>query len=370
MLGGSTLVFAQANGSLELGASWVDYKDFQGSGTKYFSPTVRYDNSNTSIGTSGSYIVFESGSRILQGLAAGAWRADLGPRFRGEVSGSAGFNVYNDNIFGDSEGFGHLLGRTRLHYQGRRSGAWIGGATGRAYQNEAGATPYEIELGGWVVHEGLALGANAKRAWIETVSYIDLVATTRWRDRYFEIDGSLGWRGWNDGGGRGVYGELQAQVPIWKWISALVSGGRYPSDHVRGTVSANFVSVALRITTFNSSYAPSEAPLRALFRELERPDEPEAGEARLTVHKSLEDLHTIQVEAPNAEVVELTADFTDWRPIILRQARNGNWEITVRISSGVHRVNVRIDDGPWVVPLGLRSQEDDFGGSVGMLVVR
>ena len=118
----------------------------------------------------------------------------------------------------------------------------------------------------------------------------------------------------------------------------------------------------------NSS--PSPTPLRALFRELERPGKPEAGEARLTIQTSLQDLHSIRVEAPNVRSVEVTADFTDWQPIGLRLSDENIWEVTVRITSGVHRVNVRLNGGPWIVPHGLRAEEDEFGGSVGVLVVR
>jgi hypothetical protein len=350
---------------VDVGASWVDYEGFLGSGAMFVSPTLRYDTPNTSLGVSGNYVLFESGRHILQGLAAGAWRADLGGRFRGELSGSAGLNSYDN-----SEGYAHLLGRTRLHYAGRLSGVWLGGATGQSYQESAGSTPYEIEAGGWVVYDGVAIGAIATRTWTAGVEYFDVVGTTRWRDEFFEIDGTLGLRGWSDGGGQGTYGELHAQIPVWKRLSVLVAGGRNPSDHVRGAISANFVKVSFRLDAFSSPTHISPTPLRALFRELERPGRPGVGEARLTVQTSLEDLHTIRVEAPGSQSVELTADFTDWQPIALRHTGNGLWEVTVRITPGVHRVNVRMNDGPWLVPRGLRAEEDDFGGSVGVLVVR
>jgi len=111
-------------------------------------------------------------------------------------------------------------------------------------------------------------------------------------------------------------------------------------------------------------------PVRALFRELERPGAPDPGEARLTVPTSLNDLHTIRVEAPGAQEVEITADFTDWQPMTLRRNSSGDWEITLRITPGVHRVNVRLNGGSWIVPRGLRVEVGDFGGGVGILVVR
>ena len=364
LLGGLSALGAQATGTVDVGGSWVDYEGFLASGAFFVTPTLRYDTPNTSLGASGSYVVFESGRHIVQGLAAGAWRASLHDRFRGEISGSAGINVYDNN-----PGYGHLLGRARLHLAGALSGAWIGGATGLSYEGSTSTTPYEVELGGWTVYEGVAMGAIATRTWNAGAEYLDIVGTARWHDEFFEIDSSLGVRGWSEGGGKGFYGEVHAQAPIWKQVSVLISGGRYPSDPVRGVIAANYVSVSLRVETFSSPTSPSPTPLRALFRELERPGKPGAGEARLTALTSLRDLHTIRVEAPDAQSVELTADFTDWQPIALRHTSRGFWEVTVRITSGVHRVNVRLNGGPWIVPRGLRAQEDDFGGSVGVLVV-
>ncbi len=365
ILGSLSSLFSQATGTVDVGASWVDYEGYLGSGAMFVSPTLRHESHNLSLGASGNYVVFESGNRIIQGLAAGAWRTPSFSGFRGEFSGSAGLNVYEDN-----PGYGHLLGRGRLHFTGTRKGAWFGAATGHSYEGSAAATPVEIELGGWTVYEGFALGAIATRTWSNDLAYLDFVGTARWRDEHLQIDGSLGMRGWSDGGGKGVYGELHAQIPIWQRISALISGGRYPTDPVRGVIAANYVSVSLRVDAFRSPASLSPTPLRALFRELEHPGEPGTGEARLTVPTSLEDLHTLRVEAPSARSVELTADFTDWQPIDLRQTETGIWEVTVRVTSGIHRVNVRLNGGPWIVPKGLRAEEDDFGGSVGMLVVR
>ena len=365
IIGGLSALAGQASGTVDVGSSWVNYEGFLGSGAVFVSPTLRYDTPNTSLGASGSYVLFESGRHIVQGLAAGAWRTSLHDRIRGEISGSAGVNVYDNN-----PGYGHLLGRARLHLVGTLSGAWVGGATGQSYEGSSSTTPYEVELGGWTVYDGIAMGAIATRTWDAATEYLDLVGTVRWRDQYLELDGSLGVRSLSEGGGEGFYGEIHAQVPIWKRISALVSGGRYPSDPVRGVIAANYVSMSLRVDAFNSPTSQSPTPLRALYRELERPGAPETGEARLTIQTSLQDLHSIRVEAPDVRSVEMTADFTDWQPIALRRVDRDTWEVTVRVTSGVHRVNVRLNGGPWIVPRGLREEADEFGSSVGVLVVR
>jgi hypothetical protein len=62
-------------------------------------------------------------------------------------------------------------------------------------------------------------------------------------------------------------------------------------------------------------------------------------------------------------------DFTTWRPVPLRPAGNGSWFLTVQLEPGTHQVNLRVDGGAWAVPPGLPVVTDEFGGSVGLLVI-
>jgi hypothetical protein len=81
-------------------------------------------------------------------------------------------------------------------------------------------------------------------------------------------------------------------------------------------------------------------------------------------------LTTIRLRHPVAGRVELLADFTDWRPVLLRPSGPGVFEHAFALGPGVYLVNLRIDGGPLVVPAGLDSTADEFGGRVGVLVVR
>jgi hypothetical protein len=359
----NTLV-AQTTGTVDAGASWVDYEGFLGSGALYVTPTLRYNTANVSLGASGSYVRFESGNRILQGLGAGAWRTRLSGRLRAEFSASAGINVY-----ADYPGYGHLLGRARLHYGRATSGMWAGAATGQSYIGSASTTPLQLELGGWTVYGGLGLNATLMRSWFADTAYLDLVGTARWRDGSFRIDGSLGLRTWSEGGGQGIYGELYVLVPLHGFIAAQISGGRYPSDPIRGVIAANYVSVGLRIEAFKARGAAPRIARMVYPREVGDPEALVPGEATLTIRSSSRWNRTICVTAPGAESVELSGDFTDWRGESLRRTATDCWEFTSSIPPGVYRVNVRLDGGRWLVPRGLRTEDDEFGGRVGILVI-
>ncbi|MGD8727660.1 MAG: hypothetical protein PVH40_08445, partial [Gemmatimonadales bacterium] len=272
-LGESSLA-AQARGTLDLGGSWVDYEGFLSSGAAFVTPSFRYDSPNASLGASGSLVVFESGNAILQGLAAGGWRTPPSGLVRGELSGSAGVNKY-----AEFPSYGHFLGRGRVHVAGRAVGGWIGGATGKSFFDQASATPYELELGGWATYRRLALGATISRTWFADTAYLDAAASARWKDRHLQVSGSLGFRVWSQGLGDGAYGELHATVPLWGRLVGVASGGRYPSDPVRGVIAANYVSVGLRVNV-GPAAAASPALAASLAQEFEESESPFLGEAR------------------------------------------------------------------------------------------
>jgi len=81
------------------------------------------------------------------------------------------------------------------------------------------------------------------------------------------------------------------------------------------------------------------------------------------------DLRAIRLRLAHAARVELTADFLDWRVLSFAPAGAGVWEVRVAIPPGRHRVSIRIDGGPWIVPPGLPAIDDDFTAASGLLRV-
>jgi 1,4-alpha-glucan branching enzyme len=78
----------------------------------------------------------------------------------------------------------------------------------------------------------------------------------------------------------------------------------------------------------------------------------------------------LRVRVPNARSVELAGDFTNWQPIALRQGDTDEWEVTLPIAPGVHRVAIRVDGDSWTTPPGVAAVADEFQGTVGVIVVR
>jgi hypothetical protein len=76
----------------------------------------------------------------------------------------------------------------------------------------------------------------------------------------------------------------------------------------------------------------------------------------------------LRVRASGANQVEVMGDFTDWE--VKPMARNGAvFERAVRITSGSHRMLLRIDGGAWRPAANTPAVDDDLGGRAGLLVV-
>jgi hypothetical protein len=79
--------------------------------------------------------------------------------------------------------------------------------------------------------------------------------------------------------------------------------------------------------------------------------------------------YEIHVRAPHARNVEIMGDMTGWEPVALKRSLGGRFFLPLELAPGVHRVNLRIDGGPWTAPPGAATSPDEFGGEVGVITV-
>ena len=108
---------AQPAATLDVGASAVHYDGYLGSGAFFLSPTVRFDASRLSLGAQGTYLVFESGNRILQGTAAGAWLAPIDRLWR-----LVALHALADSLRQEVNGDGvRVLSPSSFHWAGQAS---------------------------------------------------------------------------------------------------------------------------------------------------------------------------------------------------------------------------------------------------------
>ena len=357
---------AQTTGTVDLGVSTVRYDGFLPSGAVSLTPTLTWERPGSAVTGRGTYLRFESGRRSLQGLIAASLFTPpsfLPYRWRGELFLSAGGSSY-----ADFASFWHATGEARVHLVMANRGAWIAGTGGRTSYGSAPRPVAVAGFGVWARRSWVTIAASATRSMVGDTAYSDVGSTIHASRGRFEMNASLAARVSSRGGGHGVYGEASSTFTLGERTALFISGGRYPTDPVSGSVAGRYASAGLRLRTALPRPRVIRDP-QPLSRSPADGDGGAGFTARLEVQPALDGTVRVVVYALARATVEVAGDFTDWQPVSLRRAGEVMWESVLRIPSGVHRVNVRIDGGTWTVPAGTTRVADEFAGEVGIVTV-
>jgi hypothetical protein len=354
---------AQSTGSVDLGVSAVRYDGFLLSSATSLTPAFQWEGSGWQVSGRGTYLRFQSGHRSLQGFVTGSLFTPAARRWRGELSVGAGASSY-----AAFASFWSTVADARLHFVDGNRGAWIGAAGG---ETSFGSSPRRVAapvIGVWARQAGLTLTASAGRVFVGDTAYSDLQSSARAQRGMLELEATIGARVWSRGGGHGLYSEASAALVLGERTAIVVSGGRNPTDPISGTISAHYVTVALRLQTATPRWRAARDP-PVFVPHANSNGEWAAGAARLEVQVGQQNTVRLIVRAPAASAVEIMADFTDWQPVPLSREAMGAWEVVLEIPSGMHRIEVRLDAAAWIAPTGTTRVEDDFGGAVGLFAV-
>jgi hypothetical protein len=152
-----------------------------------------------------------------------------------------------------------------------------------------------------------------------------------------------------------VWGRIGATYPLSDRLSLAAFAGSDPGHVGMGVPSSMFASLAVRARPWRRTAGTGKdlAPLAAF-----------------NIERQFASTYRVTYLAPGAKSVEVSGDFDRWRPVAMKELRDGLWEVSLPLPPGTYRINVRIDGGRWLPPAGLPQAEDEFNGSVGVLVVR
>ncbi|HEY8259511.1 MAG TPA: glycogen-binding domain-containing protein [Gemmatimonadales bacterium] len=150
---------------------------------------------------------------------------------------------------------------------------------------------------------------------------------------------------------------VTASRPVAPGIALLASIGRSGTDPVTALPGSRYFSLGIRLSAGGGSEPARESRSKATALSAFR-----IGPPRLTGRE-------VVVQAPEAKLVELAGDFTDWRPVELEAGPGGIWRTVLPIAPGIHRISVRMDGGPWQAPPGIRPAASEFGAEVGEVMV-
>ena len=343
--------------------STVRYDGFLPSGAASVTPGVRWERPSGTLTARGTYLRFESGHRSLQGSVAGSFFTPTAGRWRGEFSAAAGASRYVDFA-----SFWHTIAEARLHVVETERGAWISGTAGRASYGSAPRSVVAAGAGAWLRLPALTLRLAASLSHVGDTTYTDVESSARTAWDRITLDATLGARVWSRGGGRGMYGETSAALALGERTAIVLSGGRYPTDPISGSIAAHYLTAAIRIHTAAARHVVARGRTAPRAGGADGAGAPGSG-ARLEVQLDRSRPVRLLVHVAEATRVEVAGDFTDWRPLALSPAGGGLWEVVLPLTSGVHRIDVRIDGAAWIVPAGTTRAPDDYGGEVGIFVV-
>jgi hypothetical protein len=351
------------------------------------APTIgadwRLDAVRSTLRASGSATVANSDRWAVQGVGAGSWffGTAYAPREVGAVASVL-------RLFGVPTSLAASL-VARQHVSNGDAGAWIGGSAGLTGAGFTLAPTLGVDGALWRrgTNWRATLSVSALTAWLDSArvyllppatrfSALDVAGGLEWHDPRFELAGSVGMRrsAWTGGegppAGTAFVALGSAVVPLRPvpGLALVLSAGNQFADPIRGAPSVRYVALSLRLRPAALRHAPPKSPPTSVAT-LDSGDGASAGSGTATlVVSGSGSQRTIHVHAAAARHVELRSDATGWRSVeLVRQ--DDDWETTIALAPGTHRVMLRIDDGEWSPPANLPVVDDDFGGRVGLLVV-
>ena len=344
--------------------------------------------------------------------AWGGWRAELvGAGSLASTSCPSGTRAPESRVFS---------GEARLSYQVGRSGVWLGYGAARATTLAGVPQPDPgVNLGLW--HQwgsalvSVVLGSGADRSSTMRLtarsSGSDSIATDSGAvprpggtggsvydssrvdrsDRRFDGRAQLLWaRGrWTLDAAAGArlrpagrdslpmtpitWGRARATFAIGPHIALVGSLDAIGRDSRSpfGTPPGDAFAWTDQVTPFGERSASLGVRLSGVPFSWHRRSTPERATAlAFDVRLSGSEELVVRVRAPHARTVEMSGDLTGWTAIRLAAALADWWETRLRAPRGTYHVNLRVDGERWIAPPGLPSVRDDFGGDVGLLVVR
>jgi hypothetical protein len=287
-------------------------------------------------------------------------------------------------------GIGYAL---RLEHARRRTASWLG--VSRGGSRAEGDPEARLRLGAGIAHA--FSGVQAEVEWV--ASSVLFRSDPRW----FK---SLKYNyAWQDSAGTPVPRETTVTVPsdhaaTWstaqgtlRWrmgrLSLATVGGLSLGDGVtgrrwaQGTVEWQLSRRVLLLGSlgerpsaslaFHSEAHPRSmigiqfAPWSGMGWAMSGSLEPKATAWKTEVQPR--DRLIIKVHLRDVTSAEIAGDFTDWKPVALERLHAGWWYQVLRVTPGVHRVQLRLNGGAWQSPPGLPRADDGPGGPSGTLVV-
>jgi hypothetical protein len=298
-----------------------------------------------------SLLELTSGARLSTGTAAfGFW---LG----GGVIHRSGFNDDVERPRIETGGW-RRIGNVVLTISAARRSASLAAMSHFTHTATGYAVYQDSITGGWdSIPQTRTFGDSSRvaeqRRWGETA------AALAWEGRALSVELGLGGRLASRGVPAGGWGSANVAVRLSAPLSLVIGAGTASHGQFALDGEHRFITLGLRIRQ-TSAGGPIGESLPLLHA---------ASVSNFAIDSLGSGRYCLTIGAPRASRVELSGDFTNWKPVTLTRRDNGQWTLTLALRPGTHRLNARVDGGSWIVPPGLTTMSDDFAGEVGLLVI-
>jgi len=353
--------------SVDVGALTLRYADSTNATAAAVTPRVEGNWERGIAQASGTFSRFTTRDWSAQAALSASLLTPAARGFLAEAGAFAGGSTRRDGTR-----TGEVLGNGRLHMMRSAAEAFIGVGFGRTWDGTLSRNVILGEAGGSVKY------TNSEA--VLTLSPILLSDSLFYTDTQFSfvltadrlelgalLGARFGDRVTNVGTSARSWGSLSAVGWMTPRLALVANAGSYPIDPTQGFPGGRFVSLGLRLA-MGRNHAAQPVPVTQPLPEAERPGT-EAVISAFAAERTSPGVVTIRVNSPRALAVEVSGDFTNWEPLQLERSTGGWWSRALPIPPGKYQMNVRLDGGKWLVPSGLLSIVDEFGGTVGLLVV-
>jgi len=358
--------------SIDLGGAALRYADTLNTGAATITPHALVDWGSGFVDASGTYSQFTSGGWSMQGFLSASRFIPTSHGFLGEVGGFAGGSTHNDGTR-----TGEVIANGRVHFARRNGELFFGVGGGRTRDAVDWRTVWLGEAGGSLGSEARSASLTISPTMVgDSIKYADAQASLSWKgNSRLDLGAQLGFRMGDQletlGSSARSWASVSAVLSMTPHLALVAGAGTYPIDPTQGFPGGRFVSLSVRWSNPRRGSTPgvnSQVPPDSLPPELVRNVAPSV--TGFNVQRIASDSINLRVRAPTASVVEVSGDFTNWVPLQLARAEEGWWSERLALKRGNYQMNIRVNGGQWTVPPGLLSMVDEFGGSVGLLVIQ
>ena len=336
--------------SLRLGGVRASYANAVTGSAGIASARLTWDRPRFVAALDGSYARFAAGWWATQASGSFYGIRLVGPRAALGLRADADLGRVSDGVWSGSVSAGPV-GSVLAGPGVGSAGASVGAV--RRVDSSSSATlegnlRARADLGAWTV-EGTIESTVAR-----SISFTDATAVVSWQAGLLTLGALVGGRTGTLGGKPWAQSRIAYRAAPWVTLEA--EAGRYPRD-LSGFTGGSYISLGVWLRPRGRADTRTQGLYGATARRSVTIESTEPGKERVTF------------VVAGARDVAIAGEWNDWTPVALKRLDGGRWEANLALGKGVHRFSLVVDGATWMVPSGVPSVPDSFGGTVGLLVV-